>query len=293
MLLLYTLVFSCSNDSRVTRPLKLQKNLDFDATHFVIVAHPDDWQLFMGDFTYDLLENNKTRVILVILDAGDAGRGADYWSARENASMASVRSVYNLDLLRPGSDETTASVRMGHTNISRVNLKNTSSYFYRMPDGSPEGYGFDTYGNESLYKLWKGKIDSIQSVDGKSRYSLSELQDSLRDLVFQESVSSSKVVFHILDSGPQENFAHSDHFVSQELARELAQDLKKEDCKIYAFEDYRSKTKTINIETVAEKKVQLFNAYDLYMLSAKQECTVCNRIHFEWLFRTYYRVFSC
>ncbi|MBP6217192.1 MAG: PIG-L family deacetylase [Oligoflexales bacterium] len=274
--------------------MKFQKNLDFEALHVFVVAHPDDWQLFMGEVAYDLIVDDKSRVLLVMLDAGDAGRPEAYWFAREQASLASVRSLHKLDIFRPSEEEDSGVLLAGKGDVPHVKLRRTSSYFYRLPDGSPTGQGFEAYGRQSLYKLWKGKIDAIQSVDGKNRYSLSDLEGSLRELVEQDAEPSTKLVFHLMDSGPEDDLAHSDHFVSQELGRRLARSTNRGDCKVYAFEDYRTKDKTINLEEVeSRKKVQLFNAYDLYMLSANQECTVCNRVHFQWLFRSYYRIFSC
>src|SRR5882757_4208553 len=56
----------------------------------VIVAHQDDWQLFMGDVVAARLKAGDS-VTFVYLTAGDDGRDSVYWQTRELAAMRSIR----------------------------------------------------------------------------------------------------------------------------------------------------------------------------------------------------------
>src|SRR5205814_6810947 len=51
-----------------------------------IVAHQDDWQLFMGDAAVESLGTGAP-AIFVYLTAGDDGRDSVYWLARERAAL--------------------------------------------------------------------------------------------------------------------------------------------------------------------------------------------------------------
>lgn len=57
---------------------------------FAVVAHSDDWQLFMGQDMYDHIRDPHERVVIVHVTAGDGGRQDWYWKARENGAILSV-----------------------------------------------------------------------------------------------------------------------------------------------------------------------------------------------------------
>ena len=139
-----------------------------------------------------------------------------------------------------------------------------------------------------------GDIDTIESIDKKNVFTMENLQNTITAIIKKELQEKNNAVFYIMDSGPRKTMAHSDHFVTGTLAWRGLTSMHITHCKALAFEDYRTKTKSINLdEAIAEKKNLLFNAYDVFMMAAHQECTICNRVHFEWLFRSYYRAFSC
>ena len=51
----------------------------------VVVAHQDDWQLFMGDIIARQIRSGK-RVVFIYLTAGDDGRERLYWETRERGA---------------------------------------------------------------------------------------------------------------------------------------------------------------------------------------------------------------
>src|SRR5437868_10560548 len=71
-----------------TQVVRQQSNqLDIDV---VIVAHADDWQVFMGDVLVERIGTGH-RPVFIYLTAGDHGRPASYWRQREKAALQSTR----------------------------------------------------------------------------------------------------------------------------------------------------------------------------------------------------------
>src|SRR5882757_10518918 len=67
-----------------------QSNTKATKRDVVIVAHQDDWQLFMGDVVAARMKAGDS-VTFVYLTAGDDGRDSVYWQTRELAAMRSIR----------------------------------------------------------------------------------------------------------------------------------------------------------------------------------------------------------
>src|SRR3954454_18953043 len=58
---------------------------------FYIVAHADDWQLFMQPNAYKGLVDADHKVVFIVTTAGDAGNEERYWRAREEGCKSSIR----------------------------------------------------------------------------------------------------------------------------------------------------------------------------------------------------------
>ncbi len=290
------LLFSCGESNlNVTRSLRQHIPINYDASHFFVVAHPDDWQLFMGEYAYDLIKSSKTKVTIVLTNAGDAGKGTAYWKAREDGSLASVRAALNLPIVEGSSAEKDETLTIADKKIRHHTIQNVDLYFFRLPDGFPDGSGSGAGHNQSMLQLLRGDISSITSIDSANTFSWKELQDLLRAVVDSKRANSSEALnFYTLDPGSEKNFSHSDHLVTQELARSISPVYVSNTCKLLAFEDYRIKKKTSNIDKESTgKKALLFSAYDMVMLSRVGECNICMRSHYEWLLRSYHREFDC
>jgi len=134
---------------------------------FYVIAHEDDWQLFMNLNAYADLVKSNSKVVFIYTTAGDDGQGATYWQPREEGAKSSVRfPVATLGKLTESSD--TAAFN-GHT-INRWSVNNATSYFLRLPDGNGDGSGFPLYGYQSLHKLHQGTISAITAVDNSATY---------------------------------------------------------------------------------------------------------------------------
>src|SRR3954451_16357350 len=58
---------------------------------FYIVAHADDWLLFMQPNAHKDLVDSHNKVVFIISTAGDAGEDEKYWCAREEGIKSSIR----------------------------------------------------------------------------------------------------------------------------------------------------------------------------------------------------------
>ena len=57
--------------------------LHFEKISIYVVAHADDWQLFMQPVVYNDIVSPTCKVIFIITTAGDAGMEATFWKAKE------------------------------------------------------------------------------------------------------------------------------------------------------------------------------------------------------------------
>lgn len=151
-------------------------------TSMNIVAHQDDDLLFMNpDIMNDIASGKCVRTVYIT--AGDDGQGENYWLSRqvgvENAysTMIGKEMIWIKRIVKLANNEfiNVANPR-GNPNISLI--------FFDLPDGNLRGQGFKATGYQSLAKLYRGEIKNIDSVDGQSTYSLSQLEDAIEQLFY-------------------------------------------------------------------------------------------------------------
>lgn len=191
------------------------------ATDSFIVAHPDDWQLFMGEQAFDQLGTGE-QLTFIYLNAGDGGYRAGGWGkvgyfkSRENGALASyhVASSVNPNWF---PDDRTGYVTINGHRVWRIVHKRVNSYFLRLPDGAPDGSGYSANGFQSMQKLRDGVISSIQSVDGQSTYNgYGDLVRTVQTILYQFSPG----VGNLIEVDPAYNLynTHSDHQIASRLA---------------------------------------------------------------------------
>lgn len=294
-LFLLILIANCGDKNlNVSRSLRKDIPIDFNANHFFIAPHPDDWQLFMGEYAYDTIRSSSTKVTIVTTNAGDEGLGTAYWEARELADIASVRAALGYSLTNGDPSEVDETLTLNGKNIRHHTLRNVSMYFFRLPDGFPDGSGTSDSKGQSMLKLMRNEINSLTSIDQANTFTWNDLQNVLKSIVDKEFTGTNAMVFHIQDPGSEKKYSHSDHLVTQQLAREVSSQYADKNCKQIAFEDYRTKNKTENLsKSQFAKKALLLEAYDVIMMDKVQKCGICLRDHFEWLKRSYRREFNC
>lgn len=177
--------------------------------------------MFMNP-TLDRAIDGELPVTTIYLTAGDAGQGEDYWSAREAGEKAAYAEMAG------DSDwvDTITPVEIGDK-VFELQTSYLASqpdvrlYFLRLPDGFGAGHGSESYGNESLEKLWSGEIPDMTTVDGAQTYTAAELTELLTALIDTHGPDE----IHIQDHWSEHaEIEHSDHTTTAEIAGAAAYD---------------------------------------------------------------------
>jgi LmbE family N-acetylglucosaminyl deacetylase len=185
----------------------------------IIVAHQDDWQLFMGDVVTQRLRSGN-RGVLVYLTAGDDGRDSTYWQTRERAAMQSTRIAVGLPVNQPLA---CSMVAIRDHSIRKCTLGNTESYFLRLPDGKRDGKGFARYGYRSLRRIRANPRAEISAIDGSTTYrGWNDLMATVGAITQLDSPDSRAVTIHTSDPNIVRNpHDHFDHRMAGLLVADL------------------------------------------------------------------------
>jgi LmbE family N-acetylglucosaminyl deacetylase len=243
-----------------------------------IVAHQDDDLLFINpDTLNDIKEGHCVRTVYVT--AGNAGAGSYYWLGREQGSEAAY--AYMLGV----SDSWVQKIVEinSHEFISIANPKgNTkvSLVFMRLPDGNLKGQGFPSSNFESLAKLEAGQINTLNSVDGQSYYSQSQLTSALEQimLTYQPTVIRTQADY-VSSQYPD----HSDHIaVGQEVKKaydkyesEQYGNLVTIPIKYYIGYPIHAMPNNVSGNTLIQKELTFlaYAKYDSQVCQTMQQCT--------------------
>jgi hypothetical protein len=257
-----------------------------------IVAHQDDWQLFMGDVTFrGVRRGNHT--VFIYLTAGDDNRGSSYWATREKAALESTRLAANIR--SDGGTVACNGVSVQAKVIQRCTIANTASYFMRLPDGRRDGTGFDHNAFQSLRKLRAKRISAITAVDTTGTYrDWSDLTATIHELIRRELVVGSAVTMHVNDPNAAINPRdHSDH----RMAGLIGADLRKTSgWGLIYYVGYALASRPDNRSpTQVEQKMALFLVYEREMLLANPAWSTYSRrprFYSMCMLRTYARKFA-
>ena len=126
---------------------------------FYVVAHQDDWQLFMGASAYKYVSNKNAKAVFIYTTAGDAGLIGDkgngegygdcnnctmpYFRSREMAAIASIQQINPPSKVAqwcecwpyPKMKEVAIKLNEKFWYVKRYSYCNTESYFLRIPEG--------------------------------------------------------------------------------------------------------------------------------------------------------------
>jgi len=255
----------------------------------VIIAHADDWQVFMGDAIVDRVRAGR-RPVFIYLTAGDHGRDSDYWQLRENAALQSTR----IALAMPASARASCdTIHLGARRISRCVLGSSVSYFLRLPDGNRDGAGFARNHFESLRKL-RAKGISVHAIDGSQTYvSWQDLTTTVARLVRMnvDSTRSADVVLHTTDPSVRTNpHDHYDHRMVGKLTENL---LRTNQWTGRYYVGYALATRSPNRTTKQrQEKLEVFEAYDREMIRINRSWSAYRErpvFYSECMLRTYVR----
>jgi hypothetical protein len=228
----------------------------------IVVAHQDDWQLFMGDVVARRVQAGG-RVVFIYLTAGDDGRDSIYWATRERAALASTRIAVGVPPTDSAAEQCSSVSAFDHA-IRKCRIANTDSYFFRLPDGHRNGIGFARHSYQSLRKLRLKRITSISAVDGSAAYnSWADVMSTVGALI---GVSSADRIATVHTSDPSVVVNPHDHF-DHRMAGLLVYDSRKQNgWNVVYYTGYALATRAANrSEDQVRQKTSLFLAYDKVM----------------------------
>ncbi|MES2645956.1 MAG: PIG-L family deacetylase [Bacteroidota bacterium] len=182
----------------------------YNKISFFIIAHADDWQLFMQPFVFDDLVMPGCKVVFIITTAGDAGMQEKFWRAREEGHKSSVR--FCMSAIDTFSEFNGAKC-YNEKNIDYWSLHHSTTFFLRLPDGNLDGSGFDSHDYQSLSKFQLNKINSLTSLDASYNFSnWDEYVKVLATIISCESEGIADKNIHYLNPDPVPNPGdHADH----------------------------------------------------------------------------------
>lgn len=204
----------------------------FKKVSFYFSPHEDDWQLFMNPPAFDDVLSGDTKAVFVHMTAGDAGLGTGsdgrkhpYYLARENGSRTAIR--FMADAGQRPSDQSESKRDLNGHSIYRVAYRNTVAYFFRVPDGSGEGTGYNTTGFQSLKRFAGGEIKTLSAVDGSASYNgWQDLVSTVRALYDYERRGIDSIQLNVPELDEKLNPGdHSDHRYTARSALEAGKDL--------------------------------------------------------------------
>jgi len=261
-----------------------QSNQDVDV---MVVAHADDWQVFMGDAVVDRIKAGR-RPVFIYMTAGDHGRSAAYWRQREKAAMQSTRAALGIGEMREVCD----SVYVRAHQIAHCGVGVSDSYFLRLPDGNRNGAGFARNRFESLRKLRANREHSIVAVDGSASYaSWQDLNATISMLVHTVSDSARSVMLHTTDPSIRVNpHDHYDHRMAGKLTETLVNG---QGWRGRYYVGYALAARAPNRTTMQrQEKTEVFSAYDREMTMVDPTWSAYRehpRFYADCMLRTYSR----
>jgi LmbE family N-acetylglucosaminyl deacetylase len=254
-----------------------------------VVAHEDDWQLFMGDIAAKQVRAADS-VSFIYLTAGDDGRDSLYWRTRERAALRSTRVAIGRDASDSAEVRCSMTTVLNHP-IRQCVVANTKSYFLRLPDGKRNGMGFASHDYQSLRKLRSRRILVVNAVDGSTAYNGWEDLASTISNVIGANSSCGDVVVHSNDPSIAANpHDHFDHRMTGLLVEDLRQ---RQRWRTQYYVGYALSTRAANRSTdQAREKTAIFLAYDNEMRRVNPKWSAYEEhpgFYSECMLRTYAR----
>ena len=182
---------------------------------FYVVAHADDWQLFMCPNVYNDVITSSNKNVFIITTAGDAGKDEKYCKAREEGCKSSLRFCFAP--VRKFFESDGVKYYNGHK-IFYWYADDAICYFLRLPDGNLDGSGFSANNFQSLSKLKSGAINYITAVDHSTSYnSWKDFYTTLEAIIETESSNILHRTINYLNPDASANpDDHADHTATGE-----------------------------------------------------------------------------
>jgi len=170
--------------------LYINGNCQYQSISFYVIAHPDQWELFMGENAYQdissVVNGPQNKVVFIYATTGSDGCNSGHlnisnYLTRQAGANNSVE--FCADKVGSHSEWFTDHVSVQGHNILKYIYKNTVSYCLRLPDGCN---GQNIFG-QSLQLLHDGAISSIIAVDSSATYTgWSDLTNTVNQIIISE-----------------------------------------------------------------------------------------------------------
>jgi len=273
-----------------TRAVRYTSNTVAFQRDVFVVAHQDDWQLFMGDVVAKQIRAGDSATF-IYLTAGDDGRDSVYWRTRERAALQSTRIAIGRDAADSAAARCSAIAVLEHV-IQRCVIERTESYFLRLPDGKRNGAGFSRHDFQSLRKLRGKKIATITAIDGSTTYSgWEDLMATASKLIGSSSATRDNAI-HASDPSIAANpHDHFDHRMAGLLVDDLRRKERWTNAQYYAGYALASRAANRSPDQ-ARVKTAIFLAYDNEMKRVDKRWSAYNEhpaFYGECMLRTYAR----
>lgn len=296
--------------------IKAQYVKRYNQLSIYVIAHQDDWQLFMGSNVYNDIQAfdeitpdiNGKKVVIIYTTAGNLNEDDDtkscncrdpfdtknlpfpYWKVREVGSKRSL----HLAATRKGGwgavypYPENKTVNIGGHDITRYEYKNTVSYYLRLKAGA--------------YSNWYHTPNArVETVDGSATYA--DWADFVNTLYYifktekDSSVLNNQVCIGYQDVNETTNpNDHHDHYIAGRASSEAAKLLGKEldTCLSQTlFVDYNSQNLPLNLVSPdIQNEAALTSVYCLALLDYNA-WPEWGSIYQDWTSRNYSRTITC
>jgi hypothetical protein len=240
------LIAGCAGVPRETPPAP--------ALSVFVVAHPDDWQLFMNPAAFHAMNEPHEKAVFVHVSAGDAGRGVSgdpvpYYLAREEGALRAIRFMANAANANAalGSDIRPQAVERAGHRVNRHTYANAVVYFLRIHDGNiVTGDRYEEH-PLSLQRLRTGESAETKAIDESARYAgWKDFVDTLEAVILSERAPGTVLNLHIAELDERRNPGdHPDHravaFAMEEVAARLP-------CaRVSRHQEYATRDRRVNV----------------------------------------------
>lgn len=269
-----------------------------------VVAHADDWQLFMGNVLVEALRQRQP-VLVIVTSAGDAARGTEFWQTREAGAIASMQAALALAGEPVTNTRCTLWQVRGLASTAREGTAITpgrlvracqtgaaTTVFLRLPDGRPDGAGFAVHRFHSMTRLATAGYGPIAALDSSARYvSRDDLAKTVAAIISGHRRPGLRVEVRTHDPDPMTNpIDHADHRETGHIALEAARELH---VPVTLYAGYSNLRRTDNLTPEAAAwKAYCFVQYDRAMMHRRGTWSAYAEnawAHAVYLSRTYAR----
>ena len=219
-----------------------------------VIAHPDDWQLFMNPASFHAMNEPHEKAVFVHVSAGDAGRGVSgeptpYYLAREEGALRAIRFMANAANATAalGADTKAEAVERAGHRLARHTYANAVAYFLRVHDGNIVNGSEYQQHPLALDRLRTGASTETRAIDGSASYTgWSDFVATLEAVIKSEFAPGTALNLHIAELDEKRNpDDHPDHRAVAFAMEEVA--LRMPCARVIRHQEYATRDRKINV----------------------------------------------